>query len=229
MLTENQKIYYFIPSFNPKYCYWEYSFMKGVLIMNKIKKWIFDNIVAIILVVIFVPIFVVSQHTEEVLTHIGTTGIKYLNGEYYRWLTCIFYHFNFEHIFFNSIGLIAVGSLVSPFIGKIRTIGLFLMGGALAEVAYSLSIDEGVLNYGGGSSGAIFSLIAIYIVCILRYPDIFRPKWYRIDLIITVIYFVFANDNASSFLTHSFGFIAGIIMGTILAVLNILLVKRNTI
>lgn len=29
--------------------------------------------------------------------------MEYLNCEFYRWITCIFLHFNFVHIFFNSI------------------------------------------------------------------------------------------------------------------------------
>jgi hypothetical protein len=33
---------------------------------------------------------------------------------------------------------------------------------------------------------------------------------------VTVLFFIFANDNESSFLTHVFGFTAGIIIGTVM-------------
>ncbi|MBP1549122.1 MAG: rhomboid family intramembrane serine protease, partial [Oscillospiraceae bacterium] len=67
------------------------------------KKWLTDNIVAIVLVIIFIPIFILTQNNDILLGYIGTTSIKYLDNEFYRWFTCIFYHCNITHIFFNSL------------------------------------------------------------------------------------------------------------------------------
>lgn len=50
----------------------------------------------------------------------------------------------------------------------------------------------------------------------------FNLKWFRLDLLIVLIYFVFANDNQSSFLTHIFGFTAGIVITTVMVVSNII-------
>lgn len=50
-------------------------------------------------------------------------------------------------------------------------------------------------------------------------------KWYRPDLIVTVLFFILANDNESSFLTHSFGFIAGIVIGTVMVITG--LIKKS--
>lgn len=88
------------------------------LSMKKMKIWIGKNIVAIIIVIAFIPIFILTQSNSEAVNYIGTTSIEYLNNEFYRWITCIFYHYNFVHIFFNSLALICVGSILSPFIGK---------------------------------------------------------------------------------------------------------------
>lgn len=78
-----------------------------------------------------------------------------------------FLHFNFIHIFFNSIALLVIGSLVSP---------------------------------------------SVFAVCYLRFPQNFTFKWYRLDVIIVIAFFIFANDNIGSFMTHIFGFVAGIIV-----------------
>lgn len=184
--------------------------------MKPIIKWARHNITAIILVILFIPIYVFSQITETVFTRWGSTSMVYLNGEYYRWLTCIFLHFNFVHIFFNSIALLAVGSLISPFIGKWKTIFLFIFCGILAEITCSVIISYSQPVFGGGSSGGIFALIAAFIVCYLRFPEQFRLKWYRPDVLIVIAFFIFANDNMESFLTHAFGFIAGIIISFIM-------------
>lgn len=61
-----------------------------------------------------------------------------------------------------------------------------------------------------------FALIAIFIVCYLRFPQNFILKWYRLDVIIVIAFSIFANDNIGSFMTHIFGFVAGIIVGFIM-------------
>jgi len=190
--------------------------------MKKMKKWIEENIVAIIIVITFIPIFILTQSNSKAVNYIGTTSIEYLNNEFYRWITCIFYHYNFIHIFFNSLALICVGSLLSPFIGKWKTLLIFIIGGAVAEIPFSLIVHYGEVNYGGGSSGGIYALIASFLVCYLRFPDMFDLKKFRFDLLVVLIFFVFANDNQSSFLTHVFGFTVGIVITTLMIVLNII-------
>ncbi len=180
--------------------------------MRSIGEWMKSNLTAVVLVIAFIPIYVISQRTGTAFLHWGSTSMEYLSGEYYRWITCLFLHFNFVHIFFNSIGLLAVGSLISPLIGKWKTGFLFVFCGMLAEIACSFTISYAEPVFGGGSSGGIFALIAALIVCFLRFPDRFRMKWYRPDVIAVIAFFIFANDNIDSFLTHAFGFIAGILV-----------------
>lgn len=186
------------------------------------KKWLCNNLVAIVLVFAFIFVFILTEVNDKAVEYIGTTSIEYLNNEYYRWITCIFYHYNFSHIFFNSVALICVCSLLSPFIGKLKTLIIFILGGALTEIPFSLIVHYGDANYGGGSSGGIYALIASFFVCYLRFPEIFKLKWFRPDLLIVLIFFIFANDNQSSFLTHSFGFIAGFLLMMIMVISKII-------
>lgn len=193
----------------------------------RIKNWINKNMVAIMLVIVFIPIYIVTESNSEAVKYIGTTSIKYLNNEFYRWFTAIFYHFNFIHILFNSLGLICVGSLVSPFIGKWKTLLIFVLGGILAEMPYSLIVNYGAGSYGGGSSGGIFALIAAFLVCYLRFPEVFQLTWRRVDLWMVFIFFIFSNDNQASFLTHVFGFVAGILLATIMVLCGVIKKEKN--
>lgn len=192
------------------------------------KKWVEKNIVALILVVTFALLFILTEINGEVLSYIGTTSIGYMNYEFYRWITCIFYHYNFSHIFFNSLALICIGSLLSPFIGKWKTFLIFIFGGAIAEIPYSLIVNYGEVHYGGGSSGGIFALMAAFLVCYLRFPNAFNFKKFRLDLVIVCIYFVFANDNLFSFLTHVFGFSVGIVIATVMVVSKVIKSKPQS-
>lgn len=180
--------------------------------MKSVTNWLKSNIAAVILVLCFIPVYVISQITGTAFEHWGSTSMEYLHSEYFRWMTCIFLHFNFVHIFFNSIALLAIGSLVSPFIGKWKTLFLFILCGILAEIACSMTISYSKPVYGGGSSGGIFALIAVFIVCYLRFPQNFTLNRHKLDFIIVIAFFIFANDNMGSFMTHIFGFVAGIIV-----------------
>ena len=190
--------------------------------MKKITEWAKNNIIAISLAIVFIPIYIVSQITGTVFEHFGSTSMEYLNGEYYRWFTCIFLHVNFVHIFFNSIALISIGSLISPFLGQWRTLFIFIFCGILAEIVCSVIISYSEPVFGGGSSGGIFALIAAMVVCYLRFPESFALKWTRIDVILVIAFFIFANDNMGSFLTHAFGFIAGIVIGFIMVLTGLI-------
>ena len=190
--------------------------------MKKITKWAKNNIIAICLTIVFIPIYIASQITGTAFEHFGSTSMAYLNGEYYRWLTCIFLHFNFVHIFFNSVALISIGSLVSPYLGKGRTLFIFVFGGIFAEIVCSVIISYSEPVFGGGSSGGIFALIAAMLVCYLRFPKFFTFKWTRIDVIIVIAFFIFSNDNMGSFLTHTYGFISGIIISFIMVLTGLI-------
>ena len=190
--------------------------------MKKITRWATNNIIAISLTIVFIPIYIISQITGTAFEHFGSTSMEYLNGEYYRWFTCIFLHFNFVHIFFNSIALISAGSLIGSFLGKWRTLFIFVFCGILAEIVCSVIISYSEPVFGGGSSGGIFALIAAMIVCYLRFPKSFELKWTRIDVILVIVFFIFANDNMGSFLTHAFGFIAGIVVSFIMVLTGLI-------
>lgn len=188
--------------------------------MKSVTNWLKSNIAAVILVLCFIPVYVISQITGTPFEHWGSTSMEYLHSEYFRWMTCIFLHFNFVHIFFNSIAILAIGSLVSPSIGKWKTLFLFILCGILAEIACSMTISYSEPVYGGGSSGGIFALIAVFIVCYLRFPQNFTLIRHKLNLIIVIAFFIFANDNMGSFMTHIFGFVAGIIVSFVMVLVG---------
>lgn len=195
-------------------------------ITNSVFAWMKSNVVCISLVMLFVVLYLITSVRPAVFSRLATCDIEYLNHEYYRWITSIFLHFNLQHIFFNSLALLAVSSLLSPFIGRMKTLVLFVLCGALAEVVYSFIVNNGIGNYGAGSSGGIFALIAALMICFLRYPNDFPGKWYRPDTIIVILFFVFANDDIGSFMTHLFGFAIGIVISFLMVQFRLIKAKK---
>ncbi|MCD8022437.1 MAG: rhomboid family intramembrane serine protease, partial [Lachnospiraceae bacterium] len=82
--------------------------------MKKIKNWTYRNVIAIALVVIFILIYIASLPVTDAWITFGSTSMDNLNGEYYRWFTILFFHYNLLHLLGNSAALLAVGALLSP-------------------------------------------------------------------------------------------------------------------
>lgn len=201
----------------------------GVIRMNRIMEWIKSNLVCVLLVILFIPLFIVTTANPHIFNTLSSTDLKYLDNEYYRWITAIFIHHSFGHIFFNSLALISIGSLISPFIGKWKTLLIFTSGGVLAEAAYSIVVNFAFPIYDGGSSGGIFALMGCFMVCYLRFPKKFNLKWFRLDVIIAFLYYILVNDNVSSFLTHTFGFVFGIIITFLMVISGLIDEKQGTL
>ena len=117
--------------------------------------------------------------------------------------------------------------MLSLFIGKWRTLFFFFISEIFAEITFSWIVSSAEPSYGGGASGGIFALIATLVVCYLRFPEQFKCNWYRVDVLVTILYFIIANDNWSSVLTHIFGFSYGIILSFIFVVFKLIKAPCN--
>ena len=157
---------------------------------TKLFRWIQYNAVTIFLSISFIAVYIVKEIKPEINDMLGACSLNFINGEYYRWFTCSFLHYGLYHLFGNIIGLLAVGSLLSPFIGKWKTLFFFFISDIFAGITFSWIVSSAEPSYGGGASGGIFALIATLVVCYLRFPEQFKCKWYRIDVLITIIYFI---------------------------------------
>ena len=52
--------------------------------MKSVTDWLKNNIVAILLVLCFIPVYAISQITGTVFEHWGSTSMEYLNAEYWQ-------------------------------------------------------------------------------------------------------------------------------------------------
>lgn len=194
---------------------------------TKILRWLQANIVAVILSILFIIVYIIKYFYPQINEILGSCSLQWINGQFYRWFTDGFLHYGLYHLSGNILGLLTVSSLISPLIGKWKMLLVYFMGGAFGGVAFSWLVSSDVPNYGGGASGCIFALIACLVVCYLRFPKEFKMKWYRFDVLAVIFYFVVANDNWSSFLTHSLGFVFGTIISFLLVVFRVIELSKT--
>jgi membrane associated rhomboid family serine protease len=86
--------------------------------------------------------------------------------QYYRAVTAMFLHANFQHIFFNMLALLIVGPAVEVLLGRARFLALYLIAGLGGSVGSYLLSPANVA--GIGASGAIMGVIGAYVVLGLR-------------------------------------------------------------
>lgn len=85
-------------------------------------------------------------------------------GHLYRLATSTLLHGDLLHLLFNVVAIIAVGRIVEPWIGPLRLLGVFALGGVVASVGSHLT---GVVQSDGASGGA-YALLGLVLVVGLR-------------------------------------------------------------
>jgi uncharacterized protein len=88
-----------------------------------------------------------------------------IHGKYlWTFLTSMFMHAGFFHIFANMISLVFVGNLIEKIIGRKRYLGFYLISGLFAGAFYvlvSYLFNFDMQTYAVGASGALFGLVGV--------------------------------------------------------------------
>lgn len=139
-------------------------------------------------------------------------------GEYYRLLTSMFLHSDFEHLINNMLVLFFVGDNVERAAGKIKYLLIYFGSGIIAGIAsfgYNMIKDRNVLSI--GASGAIFGVVGAMAYILLinkgRLEDISGRQ--VVLFILFSLYGGIANANIDN-AAHIGGLIGGIILAMIL-------------
>lgn len=97
-------------------------------------------------------------------------------GQIWRLATSVWVHADALHLLLNLVGLLALGSILEPWIGGRRLLGWFALGGVGASLASHLS---GVAQSDGASGGA-FAWLGAAIVMGWRWREELDPRDARI-------------------------------------------------
>lgn len=170
------------------------------------------TILGIYVLMCFMGLGFVSFQTHDLLNWGANFKPLTVNGDWWRLLTSIFLHGGLMHLLNNIYGLILVGFILEPLLGKTKFLLLYLLTGILASCASIWWHDASVSV---GASGAIFGLYGFLIALLLT--KVFPPEFGKAFLISTLVFVGFnlvmglagGIDNAA----HIGGLLSGLIIG----------------
>lgn len=193
-------------------------------IQNK-KKGLSINIILILINVFAFIVFTALISLNLMgLDFVAIKPSNILQGKYlWTFLTSMFMHAGFFHIFANMLSLLFVGSLVEKILGKKRYLFFYLAAGifsALLFVLSSLVFASDFNTYAVGASGAIFGLVGLLFLITPNLPVymFFIPvpikMKYAAPLMLAVLWFISILGNIPIGNTaHLGGLLFGIVYG----------------
>ena len=141
------------------------------------RKRLFNFNINFLLIIINVVCFILFS----ILISINADFLNYIalkpsnittNFYFWTFLTSMFMHAGFFHLFVNMFSMLFIGNLIERIIGKKRFISFYLLAGLFAGFLFVLVSlffpSENV--YAVGASGAIFGLIGLLMVLIPNLP-----------------------------------------------------------
>ena len=152
-----------------------------------------------------------SENTDHMIRWGAAYTTLIRQGEYYRLFTSMFLHFGLQHLLNNMLLLFFLGDYMERFLGKVRYLVLYLLGGFLAGLfSYWVEIRQGREVVSAGASGAIFALLGGLVVLLLlnrgRLEDLSLPRVLLMAALSLLVGFQSAGVDA---MAHLGGFLAG--------------------
>ena len=176
------------------------------------------DIIAFILFGILIKIGILS------IDDIAIKPANIFQGEYlWTFLTSMFMHGGFFHLFANMISLLFIGGLIERLIGRKRYFWFYMISGLVAGgsfVLLSLVFPQDINMYAVGASGALFGIAGLMVILtpnlplyIMFIPIPIKAK-YAIPGLLAVLWGISITANIGIGNTaHLGGLVAGLVYG----------------
>ncbi len=142
---------------------------RGAIIINRSKPYVTYALCGLNIAVFLADLLLGGRLSME--------GAKiglyiYVYRQYWRLFTPLFLHAGMEHILFNTLSLVAMGTQVEAIYGRARFVAIYFIGGLCGSV---LSYALGAVNVPSvGASGAIFGLCGALFMIGRAYRQMFK-------------------------------------------------------
>ncbi len=197
-------------------------------ISPKRKKNLFGSL-SLTFIIILINIFAFILFTILIglkvpLDYIAIKPLNITQGKYlWTFVTSMFMHGSFFHIFANMFSLFFVGSLVEKILGKKRFFSFYMLAGLLAGVFFvffSLFFPADFNTFAVGASGALFGLIGLLVlltpnlpVFLMFIPIPIKMKYAGPGILIVLWFISIAGNIPIGNTAHFGGLIAGLAYG----------------
>jgi membrane associated rhomboid family serine protease len=163
-----------------------------------------------------------TQGVDDLLRWGALYSPRVKEGQAWRFVTAMFVHFGFLHLFFNMLLFIAVARILERIVGNVGFALLYLVSGVAGWV-FSLQVNPGSVS--AGASGAVFGLLGGVLGLMRRY-HVYIP-WRDIAKVAVLVALLLANNAIQNhgrsplmgridIAAHVGGFLGGLACGAIL-------------
>jgi membrane associated rhomboid family serine protease len=177
-------------------------------------------VLLVILAVVYLigDVFLSNNLQERFLLWAGNSSATVQEGEWWRVFTALFLHANWLHLTMNGAGLWIFGTAVEKTMGRWRFLVVFLMAGALGNVASAFVAHYDVAI---GASGGIFGVIGAFTVAVWRlrspmYHALRRRLLVVLALMVATDFTIGGLEPQVDNLAHVGGFVSGILIAMVL-------------
>ncbi len=185
--------------------------------------------VTISIVIINIIIFIICTFTGNLLYNKGAfSALNILeDNEYYRILTCIFLHWDIDHLLSNMLILYYLGEVVEKYFGHVRYGIIYFAAGIFGNIL-SMSYEIFTAHYvqSAGASGAVFGIIgALLLLVLVHKGHLEQITLGRLLFMIAYsLYSGFVGSNINN-AAHIGGFLSGV--GVAFALWILVYFKKN--
>jgi len=182
-----------------------------------------NQLILVNLAVFIISLFLLKIYGEEVfLKNFALTPDLIINFKnLWTFLTSMFVHGSFFHVFANMFSLFFVGNFLERIIGRKRFFWIYLISGLIGGIFFVLSGFLFKSNIPGvGASGAIFGLLGMLAILV---------PFSKIYLIAGPLFAIIANFVLISFLPQSFASTINLIFNIVILVMIFSMFSWNPI
>ena len=178
-------------------------------------------------IIAFIISFILLYKNPQFIDYIAIKPSNILQGKYlWTFLTSMFVHANFFHIFVNMFSLLFVGSLVEKVLGRKRYFYFYMIAGLFAGMFFVLSglfIQTDFNTYAVGASGALFGLVGLLMILtpnlpvyIMLIPIPIKMKYAAPGILVVLWLISIAGNVPIGNTAHLGGLVAGLVYGVYL-------------
>jgi len=175
----------------------------------------------------FILFFILISTNILSWDYIAINPSNILNGLYlWTFLTSMFMHGGFFHLFVNMLSLFFVGTLIERILGKKRFFWFYVLAGLFSGLLFVVSpylFPQDLNTYAVGASGALFGLVGLLVlltpnlpVYIMFIPIPIKMKYAAFGMLILLWVISIAGGLPIGNVAHFGGLIFGLIYGFVL-------------
>ena len=182
------------------------------------------SILILITVVAFILFTILIAANIIPIDFIALKPSNILQGTFlWTFLTSMFMHAGFFHLFANMLSLLFIGSLVEKILGKKRYFWFYIISGILAGLFFVLSslvFPADINTFAVGASGAIFALVGLLTlltpnlpVYVMFIPIPIKMKYAAPGILVVLWLISIAGNIPIGNTAHLGGLLAGLVYG----------------